>query len=300
MNRLLLADLKRMWRQGLAVSILLGCGIALFVMTNSSMVSLQKARREYYSEYRFGNVFASLLRAPNDLANRVAEVEGVQRVQRRIVRNVLLDIPTMAEPASCLLVSIDTSDPFPMNAIHLTRGRFPVGEDRSETIVSELFAEAHGLRPGDSLDCIMGGRKQRLRIVGIGLSPAFVYVAQPGLMITDNRRYGVVWMPRRQMEAAFNMEGAFNNLSIALQPRANTAAVIASIDRLTMTTSWPVRLKSLELNRPIHRCSMPAHVPKRKLVSRSRPQSTPSPLLRWIEQRRPQTLPNAILTGLIN
>jgi putative ABC transport system permease protein len=232
-NRLLLADLKRMWRQGLAISILLGCGIALFVMANSSVVSLEKARQKYYSRYRFGDVFATLVRAPNALVDRVSEIAGVQRVQSRIVRNVLLDLPKMAEPASCLLVSIDTSDPFPMNAIHLTRGRFPEGEDRSETVVSELFAEAHGLRPGDSLDCIMGGRKERLRIVGIGLSPEFVYVVQPGLLVTDNRRYGVVWMPRRQMEAAFNMEGAFNSVSVTVQPWASSAGVIEAIDRLT-------------------------------------------------------------------
>lgn len=125
MNRLLLADLRRMWRQGFAISVLLACGISLFVMTNSSMESLQKARRQYYNDYRFGDVFASLVRAPNELATRLAEIVGVQRVQARIVRNVMLDMPEMAEPASCMLVSIDTSDPYPMNAIHLVRGRFP-------------------------------------------------------------------------------------------------------------------------------------------------------------------------------
>ncbi|TWU46129.1 FtsX-like permease family protein [Rubripirellula tenax] len=233
MNRLLLSDLKRMWRQGVAISTLLGCGIALFVMANSSMVSLEEARESYYSQYRFGDVFATLVRAPNGIADRVAEVDGVSRVQSRIVRSVLVDLPEMAEPASCLLVSINVEDPFPMNAIHLTQGRFPNDDQRCETVISELFAEAHGLQPGGELDCIIGGRKQRLRIVGIGLSPEYVYVVQPGLMVTDNRRYGVVWMPRRQMEAAFNMEGAFNSLSIAMQPHASIAAVIAQVDQLT-------------------------------------------------------------------
>ncbi len=233
MNRLLLADLKRMWRPGLAISLLLACGIALFVMAHSSSISLQKARQRYYREYRFGEVFASLVRAPNQLADRIEEIEGVERVQTRIVRNVLLDIPAMAEPASCLLVSIDISDPLPMNAIYLSQGRFPEGEDRNEVIVGESFAEAHRLQPGDTLDCIMGGRKQRLSIVGIGLSPEYVYVVQPGMIVTDNRRYGVVWMPHRQLEAAFNMEGAFNNLSITLQPRTSAEGVIAEVDRMT-------------------------------------------------------------------
>jgi putative ABC transport system permease protein len=233
MNRLLLADLKRMWRAGMAISFLLGCGIALFVMTNSSTLSLQKARRQYYSDYRFGDVFANLVRAPNQLANRISEIEGVERVQTRIVRSVLLDIPKMIEPASCLLVSFDTSEPLPMNAIYLSQGRFPMGQGRNEVIVGQSFAEAHRLHPGDTLDCIMGGRKQRLVIVGVGLSPEHVYVVQPGMLVTDDRRYGVLWMAQRQMEAAFNMEGAFNNLSIALQPRTSTAAVIEEVDRLT-------------------------------------------------------------------
>ena len=65
MNRLLLADLKRMWRAGLAISFLLGCGVALYVMTNSSALSLQEARRQYYSNYRFGDIFTNRVRAPN-------------------------------------------------------------------------------------------------------------------------------------------------------------------------------------------------------------------------------------------
>lgn len=222
-----------MWRPGLAISFLLGCGIALFVMTNSSTLSLHEARRQYYSDYHFADVFANLVRAPNNLVNRIKLIEGIERVQTRIVRTVLLDIPEMVEPASCLLVSIDTSDPSPLNAIYLSRGRFPAGQGRNEVIVGEAFADAHRLQPGDTLDCIMGGRKQRLNIVGIGLSPEHVYVVQPGLLVTDDRRYGVIWMPHRQMEAAFNMQGAFNNLAIELQPRTSANAVIEEVDRLT-------------------------------------------------------------------
>lgn len=232
MNRLLIADLKRLWRQGLAISLLLGCGIALFVMSNSSMVSLEKSRQQYYRDYRFGEIFTALVRAPESLAEKIAEVPGVQEVQTRIVRDVLLDIPDMVEPASCRLVSIDTSAD-PMNGIHLMRGRFPNDEDRREVVVSELFAASHGFLPGDSLVCIMGGRKQTLRVVGIGMSPEYVYVVQPGMLITDDRRFGIVWMPRRQMAAAFNMEGAFNNVSIDLRPRANADEVISQVDRIT-------------------------------------------------------------------
>ncbi|MFK7818333.1 MAG: ABC transporter permease, partial [Planctomycetaceae bacterium] len=48
----------------------------------------------------------------------------------------------------------------------------------------------------------------------------------------DNKRFGILWMPYRRMAAAFNMEGAFNDALIELQPRANSEEVIFQVDRL--------------------------------------------------------------------
>jgi len=230
---MLFADARRMWRQGIAISTLLACGIAVFVMSSSTMKSLESSRRQYYSEGRFGDLFVGLVRAPNRLAKRIEAIDDVKRVQTRIVRDVLLDVPEMVEPASCRLVSIEGDPSRSMNRVFLRRGRFPKASGRVEVIASELFAEAHGLVPGDHLDAIMGGRQERLHVVGIGLSPEFVYVVQPGLMVTDDSRFGVMWMPRRQMAAAFNMEGAFNDLSVLLRPRASAANVMQRLDQLT-------------------------------------------------------------------
>lgn len=233
MNRLLISDLKRFWRQALAISLLLGCSIALFVMSNSSMLSLERTREQYYRDYRFGEVFTRLARGPESLAGKISTIPGVQEVQTRIIRDVLLDIPDMIEPASCRLVSIMSDAVSPMNGIHLLRGRFPDADKHTEVIVNEAFAVANQFGLGDSFVSIMGGKKQRLRIVGIGISPEYVYLVQPGMMITDDRRFGVVWMPRKQMAAAFNMEGAFNALSLDLRPRVSVKEVIHQVDRLT-------------------------------------------------------------------
>ena len=138
----------------------------------------------------------------------------------------------MIEPASCQLVSIDNEPSHGLNRIFLRQGRHPISAGRNEVIASESFAKAHNLRPGDQLNVTMDGRKETIRIVGIGLSPEYVYAVQPGLLLTDNRRFGVLWMPRRQMEAAFNIEGAFNSVTIAMQPKASTAEVIYQMDRI--------------------------------------------------------------------
>lgn len=233
-NRLLIRETMRIWRQAMAICLLLACGVATHVMSTSAVRSLDASLQRYYNQFRFGDVFAQLVRAPNEVASRLRAVEGVEQLQSRIVRDVLLDVPAMIEPASCRLVSIERDPGRELNGLYLRRGRFPVDYGRVEVVVSELFAEAHRLQPGDELTAIMGGRRQKLEIVGIGLSPEFVYSVQPGLLLTDSRRFGAVWMPRRQMAAAFNMEGAFNNLSVTLRPGASIQHVIDSIDQITL------------------------------------------------------------------
>ncbi len=233
LNQLLLSDMRRMWRQCLAITILMACGIATFVMSTSTMRSLEKSMDKYYDDYHFADVFAQLTRAPNRLSDRLAEIPGVQRVQTRIVRSVIFDISDMVEPASGKLVSIDRDSENSLNGVGVLRGRLPNPLGRTEVLVSEPFATAHNFAPGDQLEVIMGGRKEKLHIVGIAMSPEFIYAVQPGLMITDHRRYGILWMPRRQMEAAFNMEGAFNDVVLTLQSNANEKDVIYQVDRLT-------------------------------------------------------------------
>lgn len=232
LDRLLFADLKRMWGQALAISAVLACGVATFVMSTTTMRSLEVTYEHYYREYRFADVFVTLKRAPNRFAARLREIPGVARVETRVVRDVILDIATMVEPASCRLVSTPDHPGQNLNAVHLRRGRLPDPGRRGEVLASEMFAEAHDLGPGDTVKVIMGGVEERLRIVGIALSPEYIYAVQPGMLLPDNRRFGVLWMPYRQMAAAFNMEGAFNDASFTVRPGTSLRDVIFHVDRL--------------------------------------------------------------------
>jgi putative ABC transport system permease protein len=79
---------------------------------------------------------------------------------------------------------------------------------------------------------VLNGRWQHLRIVGVALSPEFVFVIRGGDVLPDNRRFGVLWMSREAMGPAFDLDGAFNDVVLALAPGANEAEVIAQVDRL--------------------------------------------------------------------
>src|SRR4029079_19808034 len=47
-----------------------------------------------------------------------------------------------------------------------------------------------------------------------------------------SRRFGVIWAPRELLAAAFDLEGAWNDLVVKLAPGARHEAVVAGIDRL--------------------------------------------------------------------
>src|SRR5690606_5349527 len=92
--------------------------------------------------------------------------------------------------------------------------------------------EAHGLEPGDRLAVVINGRYQRLLISGIALSPEYIYQIRPGDIFPDFSRYAILWMNRNALEAAFGMDGAFNNLAATLSSGYHSAGVIAALDLL--------------------------------------------------------------------
>ena len=231
-NRLLISDVVQHWRQGLAISVLLACGIAIFVMSSSTIRSLDKSLERYYDQYQFADVFVQVTRAPESLVERLRQVPGVERVETRVVRSVIADLTTMVEPASCRLVSLADESANTLNGVHLLRGRWPRATGRMEVIAAETFAHAHQMQPGDTIRVVMNGIRSDLHVVGIGMSPEFVYATQPGLLLADNRRFGILWVPRRQLAAAFNMEGAFNHVSLKLRPRASVDDVLFHVDRI--------------------------------------------------------------------
>jgi putative ABC transport system permease protein len=99
-------------------------------------------------------------------------------------------------------------------------------------LVAEGFAEAHGFHPGDKVTAIINGRRKDLRIVGTALSPEYVYTIRMGALVPDDKRFGIFWMGRRALAAAFNMEGAFNDVTLDLAPGADEREVIERLDEI--------------------------------------------------------------------
>ena len=228
----LLRDLRRLWAQGLAIALVLGAGVATLLLSLGAQRALEETRSAWYERARFADVFASAVRAPMEAAARIALLPGVAAVEPRIARLALLDIPGMAEPATGLFVSMPRKGPPQLNLIHLREGRLPDPDRPGEVVASAAFAEAHGFAIGDGFDAILGGRKRRMEIVGIGLSPESIYALGPGDIVPDDRRFGRFTAGYEALAAAFDLDGAFDDVTVRLARGADAAAVIDGIDRI--------------------------------------------------------------------
>lgn len=228
----LVRDIGKMKGQMVAVGLVMACGLAMMIMARSLILSLETTRAAYYERNRFADVFCDLKRAPNSLRERLAGIPGVAAVETRVVGALRMDLPGLAEPADGTILSIPEDRPMRLNTIFLRSGRLPEVGKSNEVVMSEPFAKAHGFEPGDTIEVILRGAKERLAVVGIGLSPEYVFEARPGQALPDNKRFGVFWMNERDLAIAYDLDGAFNNVVVDLAPGEPTAPVMAELDRL--------------------------------------------------------------------
>ncbi|MGH7972050.1 MAG: ABC transporter permease, partial [Limisphaerales bacterium] len=232
LDRKLWRDLNRLKGQALAVALVMGCGLAMMIMARSLIFSLESTRRDYYEANRFADLFVQLKRAPNSLATRIGEIPGVATVQPGISVLVTLDVAGLDEPASGSVRSLPDLGAPQLNSLFLRVGRWLSPGARGEVLVSEAFAEANQLTPGDRIAMLLNGKRQELQIAGIVLSPEIIFESRPGAALPDSRTYGTFWMPYKELARAFDLDGAFNSLALTLAPGSAERPVIAEIDHL--------------------------------------------------------------------
>ena len=232
LDRKLFRDLWHIKGQVLAIALVIASGVGLLVMSLSTLVALDETARAYYDRYRFANVFAQVERAPEHLVERIRRIPGVQTVETRVVHRAVIDIPGFEEPVIAQLVSLPESREPALNRIFLRGGRFPAAAYPDQAVISEPFAEAHRLGVGDHLRAIVNGHWRDLEIVGLALSPEYVYALAPGGLMPDDKRYGILWLGRKTLEAAYDLEDAFNDVSLAVLRGTDEALVIDRLDAI--------------------------------------------------------------------
>lgn len=233
LDRKLWRDLRQLWSQVLTIALVVASGVAGCLATFSAWDALSWTRQTYYAQARFADVFSTLKRAPVALLPRIAAIPGVAQVQDGVVQGIQVFLPGVQDPIRGQLTAIDPGAPSHLNRVSLREGHWPsevAVAGRLEVLVSAAFAQARGLHPGDTLQALMNGKLQALRVAGIALSPEYIFAGMGGS--PDIHGFGIFWMHRDAVAAAWDMRGSFNHVSLSLAPGASESEVIDALNQL--------------------------------------------------------------------
>jgi putative ABC transport system permease protein len=236
LDRKLLRDLRLLWSQALTIALVVASAAGGFITSLSAVDSLAAARDEFYAEAHFADLFVDLKRAPLALQQQLQELPGVQAVQTTLEQMVRVEIAGLPDPIIGRLIGLELrqgqQQDQNLNRVSLRSGRWlsrdQGGDKAIEVLVSQAFAQARGLKPGDKLSALINGRQRELVMVGAALSPEYVFAGLQGM--PDMRGFGVFWLDREQLAAAYDMRGAFNRVAVKLAPGASEPALIAQLN----------------------------------------------------------------------
>ncbi|HKZ72671.1 MAG TPA: hypothetical protein VJ011_01335, partial [Steroidobacteraceae bacterium] len=229
LHRKLVRDLWRLRTQVATIALVVASGVGGFIGSLSTYDSLTEMRDAYYDSGRFGHLFVTAKRAPLRVLEQLRGVPGVIDAEASIVGSAMVTLPEVDESMTGRVIALPPSGMPRINRVFLRAGRWLDPADAEGALVSEAFARARGLEPGDHVTLLMNGRFERLQIRGIALSPEYVFAAAHGAF-ADDTRYGVFWLSHAKVAAAYDMEGAFNAASFRVARSASVAKTADAVD----------------------------------------------------------------------
>lgn len=225
-------DLWRVKGQASAITVVIALGVMMLVMMDGLVSSLENTKQAYYERYRLADIFAPAQRIPAHLISNMANIDGVVIAEGRVNGQALIDLPNIALPLPAQAVSLpDTHAPH-LNDIYVSAGRKLNPQHKDEIILLESFAQAHHLKLGGTLSATLNGARHQFNIVGFAQAPEFLYTTPPNELMPDDTRFAVIWMSQAALSAAYDLEGAYNEILLRLDKNIVQQSIISTIDRV--------------------------------------------------------------------
>lgn len=230
LNKKLIRELLHLKVQVFSIAAVVGIGVAVLFGFSSTYESLKKSRDAFYKLANFSDLFIRLKKAPNQAADLLERLEGVQMVETRLEYDALLSLPDFVEPAVGHLISIPDGQQPKMNQIFLKQGRLPQSLATDEIVIGENFFKAHNFVLGDSFFATLNGRQRELHIVGVGVTPENIISIQAGSMLPDDLHFTNIWINESVLAASYDMRASFNSAVAKITAGVPVVALLSKFD----------------------------------------------------------------------
>lgn len=213
---------RKMWRDllenktaYLACAAVIAVGLMVFVAMTVVFQSLSEGRDSFYRDYRFADGFARVRAISEAQVKRLAMLEGIDRLEGRLVRDARVLFPDREENVFLRLVSIVPDQDDRLNNVLISEGSLPSAGTRG-ILLDPDFMAANGLSPGSSLQVLINGEKVALDVTGAGSSPEYIYAMRTLMdLFPDPSTFGIAYLPLDVMQELWGQK-ALNDLSFIL------------------------------------------------------------------------------------
>ncbi len=220
----------------LTIVAIIAVGTGSFIAFGSAKRILTASQAAYYREYRFADFWVDVKKAPLSAVERIAELPGIATIETRVVFSVIVDLPGVVEPLRGQLLSVpERGFDKAINGICLIQGSGFSADRNEEVILSEAFAQVHGLAPGDRIELILNRKRESFVVVGTAISPEYVYmVSGEGDYVPDPQHFGILYIKEDYARDVLDFQDACNQVVGRLVPgaEADVETLLERIDRM--------------------------------------------------------------------
>lgn len=212
LDRKLLREVRGHLGMLLAVTSIITVGVTCLVTMVSAYMNLAEAKQLYYAQCRMADFSIELKKVPLAELDRLAVMPEVAELRPRVQHSVTVDLPGVIKPISGQVYSLPDQRRSVINDIVIRQGSYFTDRRDNEVIVSEKFAEANRLRPGQWIRMLLNNQREDLHIVGTAISSEFIYLIGPGAIVPDDKHFGVFYMKDSYAKDIFDFKGSANQV----------------------------------------------------------------------------------------
>lgn len=122
----------------LACLVIIAMGVMIFTSFASIVQSLHVSQQAYYENQNFADGFVQVTAIPPGTIARLRDIDGIEDIQGRLVKDVILWQPENPENIYLRLISVDPNEPNPINGVLLSQGR-PLQKSAREMWLDNQF-----------------------------------------------------------------------------------------------------------------------------------------------------------------
>ncbi len=220
--RKMVRDMRSNVGSYLACLVLVVLGMAAYLSFAIARDNMVFAKEQLYREQNFADGFADLVAIPEHYVGRIRRLPGIERATGRLIKDVRVYDRDPTQSTYLRLVSIDPAEPDRLNDVMLLDGE-PLADRELQGWLDQQFFRANNLQLGRSVEIIAGGRVRELEVVGVGISPEFVYPMRTETDIYHNpEQFGIAFVPLETMWRLFtDHDRAFNSVVFSMSPETD-------------------------------------------------------------------------------